>query len=165
MGNSSPNNLANLDQLNRMFPILLLFIVPAITMAAWSDERKQGTDELLFTLPASDVEILLGKFAAVVGVYTVALAFSLSHIIVLWSLGSPDWGLMFATYFGYWLAGCALLSAGMLASSLTSSSSVAFVLGVILCGIPAYLIDKLPFARASFRRCRWANNSAISAWG
>jgi ABC-2 type transport system permease protein len=133
------NNLVNLDQLSEWYPLLLLFIVPAITMSVWADEKKLGTDELLFTLPGTDVQILAGKYLAVLAVYTVALGFSLPLWGFLGWIGDPDWGLIFTTYFGYWIAGAALLSAGMFASVLTSSVTVAFVLGAAICSVPVLI--------------------------
>lgn len=132
------SNVPTLDQLTAGFPLLLLFLVPAITMTVWADERKQGTDELLFTLPVTDVEVLLGKYLAVVAVYSVSLMFSLAYVVVLEFLGDPDWGLLFTTYFGYWIAGSSMLSAGMLASVLTGTPTVAFILGVVISGIPVF---------------------------
>jgi ABC-2 type transport system permease protein len=133
------DNLANLDQLSRALPMLLLFFIPAITMATWADEKRQGTDSILFTLPASDFDILLGKFLSVVAVYTIALFFSLFQLVVLASIGSPDWGVIASTYVGYWFAGMALLAVGMFASSLTRSSTIAFVLGALFASIPVLI--------------------------
>jgi len=132
-------NQANLDQLTLRYSWLLVFIIPAITMAVWADERKQGTDELLFTLPATDVEILLGKFLAVVGVYTTALLFSLTLSIVIAWLGDPDPWQIATTYLGYWLAGIALIGAGMFASILTTNTTVALVIGTLICFLPVAL--------------------------
>ena len=129
------DNLANLDQLNKYLPYIMLVFIPAITMSVWSEERRQGTDELLLTIPAGDFDVVLGKYLAAVAIYSAALAFSMIcnlTILTLLSLPTgPDVGLFFGTYFGYWLVGSAMLSVGMAASFLTGNLTVGFVLGAL----------------------------------
>ena len=139
------DNLSNLDQLSQWYPMLLIGFVAAITMTVWAEERRQGTDAILFTLPASDLEILLGKYFSVAAVYTIALLFSMTQLVALSYIGNPDWGVIASTYIGYWLAGLALLSIGMFASSLTNSVPVAFVLGALFCSIPIFVSDFLAY--------------------
>lgn len=125
-------NLDNLDQLNHWLPFIMLVFIPAITMSVWAEERRQGTDELLLTIPAGDFDVVLGKYLATVAIFSVALLFSMfCDYVTLRLLGNPDGGLFVATYFGYWLVGLAMLAIGMVASFLTGNLTVGFVLGAL----------------------------------
>ena len=107
------DNLATLHQLNERFPWIMLVFIPTITMGIWSEERRQGTDELLLTVPADDWDIVLGKYLSAASIFSVSLLFSqVANFMVLTSLamGDIDVGLFVTTYVGYWFIGLAMIS-------------------------------------------------------
>jgi ABC-2 type transport system permease protein len=107
--------------------ILLLFIVPAITMRTYSEERRSGTIELLLTSPLKDLEIVLGKFLGALCLYGVMLAVTLIHVGILFVYGNPEWRPIVTSYLGLLLLGGSFLSLGLFISTLTTNQIVAYV--------------------------------------
>jgi len=107
--------------------VLLLFVLPAITMRSYAEERRSGTIELLLTSPVSDVEIVLGKFLGALGLYAVMMAVTLIHNGALFRYGSPEWRPILTSYFGLLLLGGSFLSVGLFISTLTTNQIVAYI--------------------------------------
>lgn len=122
--------------------IIMLFITPLLTMRLFSEEKKQGTIELLLTFPVRDGEILAGKFLSVLGMYVIMLALTFVYPVILSFFATVEWPVVGTAYLGMFLIGSAFLSVGLLASSWTSNQIIAamaaflillvsFILGVL----------------------------------
>lgn len=116
-------------------PWLYLFLVPAIAMRTWSEERKSGTIELLMTLPITTLQALLGKFFAAWSVLGLSLLLTFPLWLTVNYLGNPDNGVIVAAYIGSWLMSGAFLAIGVCMSAITKNQVVAFILAVVVCFI------------------------------
>lgn len=114
-------------------PWLYLFMIPAIAMSLWADERKTGTIELLMTLPVKLSDAVLGKFLAAWVLTGVALLLTFPIWITVNYLGDPDNGVIIAGYLGSWLMAGGFLAIGSCMSALTRNSVIAFILTVAIC--------------------------------
>lgn len=114
-------------------PWLYLFLVPAIAMRSWSEERKSGTIELLMTLPISVTQAVIGKFIAA----WVVLGLSLMLTFPLWLtvnyLGTPDNGIILAAYIGSWVMAGGFLAISLCMSAITKNQVIAFILSIVVC--------------------------------
>lgn len=112
--------------------ICFLFLAPALTMKMIAEEKRQGTFEILMTLPVREVEIIFGKFLAALGVLVVALLLTLPYPISISRLGALDWGPVIGGYLGLTLLGGTYIAIGILASSWTDHQVVSFVSALII---------------------------------
>tara|TARA_B100000989_G_scaffold139258_1_gene103580 strand:- start:675 stop:1409 length:735 start_codon:yes stop_codon:yes gene_type:complete len=114
-------------------PWLYLFMVPAIAMTLWADERKTGTIELLLTLPVRLVDAVLGKFLAAWVLTGIALTMTFPIWVTVNYLGDPDNGVIVAAYLGSWFMAGGFLAIGSCMSACTKNSVIAFILTVSIC--------------------------------
>src|SRR5499427_5510171 len=105
--------------------ILDLFMLPAVTMRTYSEEKRSGTIELLLTSPVTDWQIILGKFVGAMGLYAAMLGVTLIHVGILFYYGRPEWKPVVTVYLGLLLLGGCFLSVGLFVSSLTRNQIVA----------------------------------------
>lgn len=124
---------ADLSFIVQFMSELLLFLSPLITMRLFTEERKQGTLEILLTAPVTETEAVLGKFGAAVVMYLVMLLLTAHFPLFLLAFGQPDKGPLWTSYLGLLLLGSCYLSIGLLASTFAKNQIVAAVLAFGLC--------------------------------
>ena len=114
-------------------PWIFLFLVPAVGMRLWADERRTGTIELILTLPVTLPEVVVGKFIAAWLFIGLGLFLTFPLVLTVCYLGDPDLGAVFCAYFGSFLLAGAYLSVGSMTSSMTRNQVISFILSVIIC--------------------------------
>jgi ABC-2 type transport system permease protein len=124
---------ASLEPFFAFHPWLYLFLIPALTMRLWAEERRSGTIEVLLTLPISKSEAVLGKFLAAWAFTAIALALTFPLWITVNYLGDPDNGVILASYVGSLLMAGGYLAIGACLSALTRNQVIAFVVAVAVC--------------------------------
>ena len=130
-------NYANLDTLFSIAPLIFLFLIPAVTMRTFAEEKQSGTIELLVTRPISDWQIVGGKFLACLVLVAFALLPTLLYYLTVHRLGAPvgnlDSGGILGSYIGLLFLAAAFVAIGVFASSLTNNQIIAFMLAIFLC--------------------------------
>jgi len=133
IGNFFQREQADLTPFFGFHPWLYLFLVPAISMRLWSEERKSGSMELLLTLPISHWDAVLGKFIAAWLFTGLSLVLTFPIWVTVNYLGDPDNGVIITSYLGSWLMAGGFIAIGSCMSALTRSQVIAFILTAVVC--------------------------------
>ncbi len=127
---------------NGLFSIVLLAVLPILTMRLFSDEKRQKTDQALLTAPVSLSGIVLGKFLAALVLFALGIAITLIYAVIIAFLVTPDWSMILGNYLGLLLLGGAVISIGLLISSLTESMFIS-ALGTFGVSFVLVMLDNL----------------------
>ncbi len=159
IGGFYESDQADLTPFFSFHPWLYLFLIPAISMRLWSEERKTGTIELLMTLPVSLTEAVIGKFLAAWVFTAIALALTFPIWITVNYLGDPDNTVIFVSYIGSLLMAGGFLAIGSCISALTKNQVIAFVISVVICFL--FILSGFPLVLDFFSG--WAPQSILDA--
>jgi ABC-2 type transport system permease protein len=150
------SGFADLSPFFTLAPWILIFLIPAVTMRSFSDEKKQGTLELLFTRPLSIWEIVNGKFFGAMILILLALLPTIIYVFVVSQLGNPagnlDMGSTLASYFGLLFLIAGYTAIGVFTSTLSENQIVAFIVSVFFCFILYFGFEELAAYSGSFNR-------------
>jgi ABC-2 type transport system permease protein len=152
-------NQADLEPFFRFHPWLYLFLIPAIAMRLWSEERKTGTIELLMTLPITTSQSVIGKYLAAWCFTAVAIILTFPIWITVNYLGKPDNTVILASYIGSLLMAGGFLAIGSCISGITKNQVIAFVISVVICFL--FLLSGFPLVLDFFRS--WAPQAVVNA--
>jgi ABC-2 type transport system permease protein len=157
LGNFFERGQADLKSFFTYLPWLYLFLIPAIGMRLWSEERKTGTIELLLTLPISVTAAVIGKFLAAWAFTGIALALTFPLWITVNFLGEPDNGVILAGYIGSLLMAGGYLAIASCLSAITQNQVIAFVVGTVVCF--AFTVSGAPLVLEFFSA--WAPDALL----
>ena len=124
---------ASLNSFFTWMPWLFLFLVPAVGMRLWSEERRLGTIELLLTMPVATWQAILAKYLASWAFLAIALALTFPVVVTVNWLGEPDNGVIVAGYVGSFLLAGTFLAIASLTSAMTRNQVIAFILALVIC--------------------------------
>ena len=153
------SNQADLEPFFRFHPWLYLFLIPAISMRLWSDERKSGTIELLMTLPVSITDTVVAKYLAAWSFTAIALSLTFPMWITVNYLGNPDNTVVLASYIGSLIMAGGFLAIGSCLSALTKSQVISFVISVVICFM--FILSGFPMVLDLFES--WAPQAVVDA--
>ncbi len=159
IGSFYERGIADLEPFFQFHPWLYLFLVPAIGMRLWAEERRSGTVELLLTLPLTAWQAVVGKFLAAWFFVGTALLLTFPVWLTVNYLGQPDNGVILAGYLGSWLMAGGFLAIASCMSAVTRNQVVAFILSVVVCF--GFLLSGLPMVMNLFSG--WAPQALLDA--